>query len=257
MSSAAHDPLLDAALRGAPSSSAQPAAPARVALALGMAGALGEELLARLLASSDYRQVVVGVKQLLGSATARFSPWVVGQGLPVVNEAWICVTGDETFVPAASPIHRVDEAGLLEAARTAQACGAQRLVVVSPLAALMQMNAATQTASSAAEIALVEMGFEQLVIVRPTAADREQAGGGLAQRLVRSAARAVADIMLPQYARALSARSAATAIVDAVGAAPRGVTVLGARELMKGIEARFPGLARARDKRTARTGVAR
>lgn len=216
-----------------------------MALALGMAGALGEELLALLIADSAYRQVVVGVTQPLGSATARFSPWVVGQGLPVVDEAWICLTGDETFVPAASPIRRVAAAQLLEAARTAQACGARRLVVVAPLAALLQMNAATQTVASADEIALVEMGFEQLVIVRPTAADGDDAGASLPVRLVRSAARAVADIMLPQYARALSARSAARAIVAAVNQPEqpeRAVTVLGARELMKLIDKRLPQL---------------
>jgi hypothetical protein len=115
-------------------------------------------------------------------------------------------------------------------------------VVVSPLAALLQMSAATRAASSADEIALVEMGFEQLVIVRPTAADVDEAGASLPRRLVRSAARAVADIMLPQYARALSARSAARAIVEAVAAAPRGVTILGARELMNLIERRLPQL---------------
>lgn len=237
------DPLhaaLSAARRpDAPSTAAAP----RVALALGMAGALGEELLSRLVGSTEYRQVVVGVKQLLGSATARFSPWVVGQGLPVVDEAWICITGDETFVPAASPIHRVDEAGLLEAARTAQACGAGRLVVVAPLPALLQMNAASQTLSSETEVALVELGFEQLIIVRPTAADVDAPGASLPVRLVRSAARAVADIVLPQYARALSARTAAQAIVAAVRSAPRGVTVLGARELLKTVHKRWPQLA--------------
>jgi hypothetical protein len=218
------------------------AASPRVALALGMTGALGEELLALLVADSAYRQVVVGVTQPLGSATARFSPWVVGQGYPVVDEAWICVTGDETFVPGASPIRRVTTDGLMQAARVAQSCGARRLVVVSPLAALLQMSAATRAASSADEIALVEMGFEQLVIVRPTAADVDEAGASLPRRLVRSAARAVADIMLPQYARALSARSAARAIVEAVAAAPRGVTIVGARELMNLIERRLPQL---------------
>lgn len=232
------------ALRAAQSqpASARTDAPARVALALGMAGALGEEILALLIASSDYRQVLVGVTQPMGSATARFSPWVVGQGYPVVDEAWICVTGDETFVPSASPIHRVGEDTLLAAAQTALACGAQRLVVVAPLAALMQMGAAPQSTVSSAEIELVKLPVEQLVIVRPTAADVEETGASLPRRLVRSAARAVADIMLPQYARALSAPSAARAIVAAVAGAPRGVTVIGARELLKVIEARFPQL---------------
>jgi hypothetical protein len=51
------------------SASAQPRAeaPPRVALALGMAGALGEELLAQLIGDTGYRQVVVGVAQPLGS----------------------------------------------------------------------------------------------------------------------------------------------------------------------------------------------
>ncbi len=226
-------------------------APARVALALGMAGALGEELLALLIASSQYRQVVVGVTQPLGSAAARFSPWVVGQGYPIVDEAWICVTGDETFVPGASPIHRVAEAGLLDAASVAKSCGAARLTVIAPLAALLQMNAATQTVSSTSEIALVEMGFDPLVIVRPTAADSDAPDASLPQRIVRNAARAVADIMLPQYARALSAKSAARAIVEAAAAAPRGVSVVGARELLKLSEARFP-LLRSRRKAGAR-----
>ena len=226
-------------------------APARVALALGMAGALGEELLALLIASSAYRQVVVGVTQPLGSATARFSPWVMGQGYPIVDEAWICVTGDETFVPSASPIFRVDEAGLLDAATVAKSCGAARLTVVAPLAALLQLGAGAQGVSSSSEIALVEMGFNPLVIVRPTAADADEPGASLPHRIVRSAARAVADIMLPQYARALSAKSAARAIVEAHSAAPRGVTVLGARALLKLTEARFP-LLRPRRKGTPR-----
>ena len=216
--------------------------PAAVALALGFAGALGEELLALLLASSRYRQVVVAVTQPMGSATARFAPWVEGQGQPVVDEAWICITGTETFVPAASPIRRVAADGLLAAALMARACGARRLVVIAPLAALLQMSATAHTVTSGDEIALVEMGFEQLVIVRPTAADADEAGASLPRRIVRSAARAVADIMLPQYARALSAKSAARAIVEAAGAAPPGVTVLGARELLALIDKRLPRL---------------
>ena len=168
----------------------------------------------------------------------------------------IGLTGDETFVPSASPIVRIGTDGLLEAARTAQACGARRLVVVSPLAALLQMNAGTHAAGSADEIALMQMNFEQLVIVRPTAADAEPAGS-LPQRLVRSAARALADIMLPAYARALSAPLAARAIVEAVAQAPAGLSVLGARELMARIEAdgrapKRPRLGAFADRRTSR-----
>lgn len=216
--------------------------PQRSALALGCAGALGEELLTLLVADSGYRQVAVGVTQAMGSTAARFSPWVVGQGLPVVDEAWICVTGAETFVPAASPIYRVDEAGLVAAARLARDCGARKLVVVAPLAALLQMNAGAQSISGADELALVGMGFDELLIVRPTAAGTP-AGAGWPRRLVQAAARALADIMLPQYARALSAESAARAIVAAAQQTRRGVRVLGARDLLRLIESRWPRLA--------------
>lgn len=216
--------------------------PARRALALGLAGALGEALLARLVADSSYRQVVVAVRQTMGSTVARFSPWVIGQGVQVVDEAWICITGAETFVPAASPIHRVDEAGLRAAAQVARDCGARKLVVVAPLAALLQMNAGAQGISGADELALVEMGFDELLIVRPTAAGTA-AGAGWPRRLVQAAARALADIMLPQYARALSAESAARAIVAAAQQTRRGVRVLGARDLLRLIESRWPRLA--------------
>ncbi|MFN9678304.1 MAG: hypothetical protein ACK58C_12055, partial [Betaproteobacteria bacterium] len=101
-----NDAELSYALRAAQAPQAAPAAAARSALALGCAGALGEELLSLLVGSGQYRQVHVGVTQPIGSATARFAPWVVGQGPPLVDDAWICLPGAETFVPKASPVRR-------------------------------------------------------------------------------------------------------------------------------------------------------
>lgn len=217
--------------------------PARTVLALGCAGSLGEELLSLLLASSDYRQVVVGVTQPMGSATARFAPWCIGSGLPVVDEAWIALS-DATVAAPASPIRRYGAQEVLDAARLARSCGARKLVVVSPLAALLQMGAGASTLASSDEVALVELGFEQLVVVRPVAADVADAGGRLPARLVRAAARALADIMLPAYARVLSSKSAARAILEAVRAAPpRGTTVVGARDLLRIVQDRLPALA--------------
>ncbi len=216
---------------------------ARSALALGMVGALGEELLALLVASSEYRVVHVGVKQPIGSAAARFRPWVIGQGVVVADDAYVCLAGPETFVPAGSPLRAFAPAELLAAARIARDCGARRLVVVAPLDALLQMSAAAATIASADEVELARMGFESVLIVRPTAADDTRAAGGWIAGLVRAAGRALADIMLPPYARALSAKSAARAIVEAARTARPGVTVLGARELLAIVEAKWPQLA--------------
>jgi hypothetical protein len=221
-------------------------APTRSALALGLVGSLGEELLASLVAASEYRAVHVGVTQMIGTAAHRFRPWLVGHGTPVVDDAFIGLTGEETFVPKASPIRRYGEADLLDAACLARDAGATTLVVVSPLPALLQMGEATRLLSSTDEVALIDLGFERLIFVRPTTADDPRRSPNVLRNLVRSAGRAMADLMLPPYTRTLSARSTARAIVEALRSAKPGVSVLGAKELSAIVQARFPALAKKR-----------
>jgi hypothetical protein len=214
--------------------------PPRTALALGMVGALGEELLAGLVGGSRYATVHVAVGQWIGSAAARFKPWIPGQGVVVADDAYICITGPETFVPSASPMQRVAAEDVARAARTARDCGATRLVLVSPLPALLQLNAASHTLSSAAEVEIAEMGFETLLVIRPTA-DAAQPAGGWLPGLVRTFTRMVLEIMLPQRLQALRARTAATAILHAVERAGPGIHVLGAAELAGIVEETMPG----------------
>jgi hypothetical protein len=101
------------------------------------------------------------------------------------------------------------------------------------------MGEATRTLASVDEVALVAMGFERLIIIRPTAADdtRELP---MALALVRTVGRTLVDLMLPSYTKALSARTAAQAILEAVRAAKPGVTVIGAKELAAIVQARMP-----------------
>jgi hypothetical protein len=200
------------------------------ALALGVVGALGEELLAALIGSGRYATVHVGVDQPIGSATARFRPWVVGDGVVIADEAYVCITGAGALLPKASPMVRVRPEGAVAAARTARECGARRLVLVSPLSALLQLNAAAHTLSSADEVDIAGLGFESLLVVRPTA-DAAAADGNWMQRAVRSVARMVLEIMLPQQVLPLRARTAALAIMEAARRAGPGVHVLGAIEL--------------------------
>lgn len=215
----------------------------RTALALGMVGALGEALLACLVGASDYRAVYVGVTQPIGSATARFVPWVVGHGVVAADDAFVCLTGPETFVAAGTPLRAFHPDELLAAARIARDCGARRLIVVAPLAALLQLGGTAGTIASRDEMQLTQFGFEAVLIVRPTAADDARPAGRGPAALVRAAARAVADIVLPGYARLLSPQSVAGAILEAACAARAGVTVLGARELAAIVEAKFPAPA--------------
>ena len=205
-----------------------------------MVGALGEELLAGLVGGSRYATVHVAVEQWIGSAAARFKPWIPGQGVVVADDAYICITGPETFVPKASPMQRVAAENVAKAARTARDCGATRLVLVSPLPALLQMNAASHTLSSASEVEISEMGFQTLLVIRPTADATREEGGWFAG-MVRTFTRMVLEIMLPQRVQALRARTAASAILAAVDRAPPGIHVLGARELASIVEETMPG----------------
>ena len=222
----------------APSTAAAPRPPS--AIALGMVGALGDELLAGLVAGGRYAAVHVAVAQHIGSATARFRPWVVGDGIVEADDGYICITGPETFVPKATPMTRVMTDNVVQAARTARECGVTRLVLVSPLSALLQLNAASHTLSSASEVEVAAMGFETLLVIRPTA-DPTSTSAGWLPGLVQTFTRMVLEIMLPQRVQALRARTAALAILAAVDRARPGIHVLGARELATIVEETMPG----------------
>ena len=141
----------------------------RVALALGMASALGEELLAALVASPRYRLVHVALKRAIASAAAKYRPWVIGTSVIAADDAYVCVTGTDTPVPHTSPVQPIQADHVIEVARIAREAGVRRLVLVAPLSALLQMNAASHTVSSEQELELVAMKFESLLIVRPDA----------------------------------------------------------------------------------------
>lgn len=215
----------------------------RVALALGMAGALGEELLAALVASPRYRLVHVALKQAIASAAAKYRPWVIGTSVITADDAYLCVTGPDTRVPRTSPVQPIDADHIIEAARIARDAGVRRLALIAPLSALLQMNAASHTVSSEQELELVAMKFESLVIVRPTQDELAEGSGPWISRTVRSLGRTVLDIMLPAGVQALRPRTAALAILTAVERARAGVQVIGARDLLAIVEETLPSLA--------------
>lgn len=216
----------------------------RAVLALGMAGALGDELLAALIAAGDVRLVHVGLTQAIASGTAKYRPWLIGSSIIRADEAYVCLTGPDTFVPRASPVRRFNADTLLDAAAIARDAGVRRFIVVSPLSALLQMNAASHTVSTAQELELVQMRFETLVIVRPTAGEiAEAAAGPWLARTVRSLGRMALEIMLPPHVQALRPRTAALAILAAVARLHGGVHVIGAREIIAIVEETMPELA--------------
>jgi hypothetical protein len=231
------DSALEAAMRPAATRDEAP----RAALALGLVGGLGEELLAALVASPRYRLVHVQVRQPMASAARKFRPWVAGSSIIAVDDAFLCLGDAALPHPEHSPLVPYAAAQIVAAAELARDAGARRLVVVAPLGALLQLNAATQIVSSEQELALVDMHFETLLIVRPTRDDTAGGTGSWLQRTVGAMGRAVLEIMLPAQVQALQPRTAAAAILTALERSPPGVGVIGARQLAALVAESQPG----------------
>ncbi len=128
----------------------------RVALALGMSGALGEALLAALVAAPRYGWVHVGHRHSAAAGASKFRPWVIDSSLIVAEDAYL-VLGEGAESPSPSPIRRFGPKDALRAATIARDTGARRLVIIEP---------ATTTISSAEESAIEALGFDTVLIVR-------------------------------------------------------------------------------------------
>src|SRR5262245_64672350 len=117
----------------------------REALALGTVGSLGDELLSALVASPDYRIVHVAMNRSIASSSPKYHPWPIGTSIPAIDDAFLCLCGPDTLVPRNSPLVAYDVSRVVEAAGVARQADARRLIVVAPLSALLQMNAAALT----------------------------------------------------------------------------------------------------------------
>lgn len=138
-------------------------AQARVALALGLHGAVGEELLAQLVADARYSWVHVGLRHSIGSATPKYRPWVIGHSTILADDGYLCLSDDRT-PPTASPIARFRATDVSRAIDITRAAGVRRLMIIAT------------KASAPDKQTLGAMDFGTLVIVQPevpvTRADR-------------------------------------------------------------------------------------
>jgi hypothetical protein len=121
-----------------------------------MSGALGEALLAALVAAPRYGWVHVGHRHSAGAGASKFRPWVIGSSLIVAEDAYL-VLSENAESPSPSPIRRFGPKDALGAATIALDTGARRLVII---------ERAKNTISSADESAIEALGFDTVLIVR-------------------------------------------------------------------------------------------
>lgn len=178
--------LLNEALRGA--AAQPPLAKVRAgALVVGGGGALGSAVLSEALASGSFARVFALVREPLASALRGLVPlrqeelqaWESPAELAfVVFERERFSHGrDEAFVRPQPP-------DLLPLAGALKRAGVRRLMIVMPHAPAMLPGALKAGFASADEAAVAALGFEHLLILRPSQNLAGEGGGSLLQRFV-------------------------------------------------------------------------
>jgi uncharacterized protein YbjT (DUF2867 family) len=199
-------------------------APSRTVLIAGASGLVGRELLAGLLADDT----VVAVHSL-GRRDVELSHPKLTQhridyskalpALPRVGEAFIALGTTIKVAGSQAAFRAVDHDAVLAVARAAKAAGATRLGVVSAMGADKGSTIFYNRVKGETEEALAALGFETLVIARPSflVGDREALGqpvrGG--EKLAQRVSRLLAPL-IPDNFKSIDAKLVARALMAAV-----------------------------------------
>jgi uncharacterized protein YbjT (DUF2867 family) len=199
-------------------------APSRTVLIAGATGLVGRELLAGLLADDSVAAVhSLGRRELplshpkLTQHRVDFSKAL--PALPRVGEAFIALGTTIKVAGSREAFRAVDHDAVLAVANAAKAAGATRLGVVSAMGADKRSAIFYNRVKGETEEALAALGFDTLVIARPSflAGDREalgqpvRGGEGLALKISR-----VLAPLIPDNLKSIDVKLVARALLDAV-----------------------------------------
>ena len=205
----------------------------RIALVAGATGLVGQAILALLLADKGYSAVhVVGRRAptaLHPKLVVHFSTSVTEWPSPTVDDVFIALGTTIKVAGSQAAFRAIDGDAVVALARSAKAAGATRLAVVSAMGASAQSGVFYNQVKGQMEAAVGQLGFQTLVIARPSllAGDR----GALAQpeRLVEKLSLVAFNVfkpLIPANYRAIDASSVAKAMVEAIKMGDAGWHVL-------------------------------
>ena len=208
----------------------------RTALLAGATGLVGRALLPLLVASKHYRGVHVLLRRAVPDikASPALTVHVVGFAMlpaafPTVDDVFITLGTTIKVAGSEAAFRQVDFAFVVNTARAARVAGATRLAVVSALGADAKSRVFYNRVKSEMEGAIAQLGYECIVIARPSLLLGDRAALG---QPVRSgevwAARLLGPLswMVPKGVRPIQARAVASALLSATLTAKSGVRVL-------------------------------
>ena len=205
----------------------------RVVMVAGATGLVGREVLAALSADKRYRAIHVVGRRAPATPDARVRFHAVDfdrlPALPAVDDVFIALGTTIKVAGSQAAFRAVDHDAVLALARQARAAGATRLAVVSAMGADAHSRVFYNRVKGETEDALRQLGYETLVIARPSLLVGDRAALAQPTRLgerIGQLGMALLAPLIPFNYRAIAASRVAAAMVRSIAAGKPGAQVL-------------------------------
>jgi len=216
----------------------KPAAPTAEVLIAGATGLVGRELTRRLLARTPPLRLRALVRRAPPSADPRVQWQTVDfaqlPALPPAVEAYCCLGTTIRQAGSQSAFKAVDLDAVLAFARAARAAGVRRFAVVSSLGASPRSPNFYSRVKGEMEAAITGLGFDNLVIARPSLLAGDRASLGQPHRSGEKLALWLSGpiaALMPRRLRPIDAATVARGMVVAVQQQRPGVRIVESAEL--------------------------
>ena len=211
----------------------------RTALVAGASGLVGGLLLDALLESPLYREVCSLGRRPVSQQHPKLTQRTVdfarldAEALPASDEAFCCLGTTLKKAGSQEAFRAVDHDAVLAFARAARKAGARRFLVVTALGADAGSRVFYNRVKGEAEEALKGVGFETLVILRPSLLLGDRAESRPGERAAIVVSKALAPLLRPFGGRPIEARTVARAMLWLARDTPAGVRVALSGELQE------------------------
>jgi uncharacterized protein YbjT (DUF2867 family) len=211
----------------------------RNALVAGASGLVGGQLLDALLESPLYREVCsLGRRPLpkqhpqLTQLTVDFAR-LEGEALPPADDAFCCLGTTIKKAGSQESFRAVDHDAVLAFAKAARKAGARRFLLVSALGANPRSRVFYNRVKGETEEDLKGLGFESLLILRPSLLLGDRAESRPGERVAVVVTKVLGPLLRPFSGRPIEARTVARAMLALARYATSGVRVAPSGELQE------------------------
>jgi uncharacterized protein YbjT (DUF2867 family) len=211
----------------------------RSALVAGASGLVGGFLLEALLESPLYREVCSLGRRALPQQHPKLTQRTVdfarleNEPLPAADDAFCCLGTTIKKAGSQEAFRAVDHDAVLAFAKAARKAGARRFLLVSALGADARSRMFYNRVKGEAEEHLQPLGFESLVLLRPSLLLGERSESRPSERVAVVVSKVLGPLLRPFSGRPIEARTVARAMVALARDSASGVRAVPSGELQE------------------------